>query len=396
MGWRFRKSFKVIPGVRLNLSRHGLSATLGAAPFSVNVGPRGVYSNVSIPGTGLYNRERLDNPASPVPLPPLLFPKIQIPSSLIPSNLRVEASAVEIRSASTELLNSESMNQFRDLLRQTYEERSSLQAEVSTANLELYTASGRYKRWERGFLFRRVFKTKYAERKEVFEIAQAKFDELSEQLKLTTMAAHFNIDREQAEPYFKMRDEFAVLCQCPKIWDTLSKRRVNRFLTRSAASTEIARDVVSFNLADCDILQWDQKVPHLPNSMHGDLYIYPGFVLYRAAPQAFALLDFREVHVEFRIERFIEREPLPLGAQIVGQAWHKSNKDGSRDRRFSVNYQIPVVHYANIAFKSSSGLNEEFQFSSPALAQRFVNAWNMFKTTLAPLVNPALGTGKPN
>src|SRR4030095_10112211 len=53
MSWRFRTSFNVMPGIRLNVSRNGLSATLGAAPFSVNVGPQGFYGNVSIPGTGL-------------------------------------------------------------------------------------------------------------------------------------------------------------------------------------------------------------------------------------------------------------------------------------------------------------------------------------------------------
>jgi hypothetical protein len=63
MSWRFRKSFKVLPGLKLNLTRHGLSATLGAAPFSLNVGPRGVYSNVGIPGTGTWDRQRLDQPS---------------------------------------------------------------------------------------------------------------------------------------------------------------------------------------------------------------------------------------------------------------------------------------------------------------------------------------------
>src|SRR4051794_19132478 len=64
---RFRKSFKVILGLRLNVSRAGLSATMGSSPFSVNVGPRGIYSNVSIPGTGLSNRQRLDTPSSSRP-----------------------------------------------------------------------------------------------------------------------------------------------------------------------------------------------------------------------------------------------------------------------------------------------------------------------------------------
>jgi len=60
MSWRFRKSFKVIPGIRINLSNRGFSTTFGVAPFSVNVGPNGVHGNLSIPGTGLSNRVRLD------------------------------------------------------------------------------------------------------------------------------------------------------------------------------------------------------------------------------------------------------------------------------------------------------------------------------------------------
>ena len=59
MSWRFRKSFKVMPGLRLNVSRRGVSATIGAAPFSVSVGPKGVYQELSIPGTGLSHRERI-------------------------------------------------------------------------------------------------------------------------------------------------------------------------------------------------------------------------------------------------------------------------------------------------------------------------------------------------
>jgi len=59
MGWRFRRSFRIAPGVRLNVSSRGLSTTLGGRGASVNIGPRGTYLNTSIPGTGLSYRERL-------------------------------------------------------------------------------------------------------------------------------------------------------------------------------------------------------------------------------------------------------------------------------------------------------------------------------------------------
>ena len=61
MGLRFRRSFKVAPGVRLNLSGRGASLTLGPRGASLNFGSRGTFLNTGIPGTGLYSRTRLDS-----------------------------------------------------------------------------------------------------------------------------------------------------------------------------------------------------------------------------------------------------------------------------------------------------------------------------------------------
>lgn len=65
MGIRFRKSIKVLPGVRLNLSRSGVSASIGKPGATVNVGGRrGPRATIGIPGSGLSVSERL--PTQPV------------------------------------------------------------------------------------------------------------------------------------------------------------------------------------------------------------------------------------------------------------------------------------------------------------------------------------------
>ena len=56
---RFRKSIKLMKGVKLNFSQSGVSLTAGVRGASVNFGPRGTYLNTGIPGTGLYERTRL-------------------------------------------------------------------------------------------------------------------------------------------------------------------------------------------------------------------------------------------------------------------------------------------------------------------------------------------------
>jgi hypothetical protein len=273
------------------------------------------------------------------------------------------------------------MNDLQRLLEEAYEERSTLHLEVAATEWANKRATRRYQSWERGFLLKRMFSKSFATRKERFETAQAKLDELREQLRLTVLATQIHIDPEQAEPYFRMRDQFAAMSECQMVWDTLDRRRINRVATRSPASEAITRETVTFSLSSCNLIQWDQKVPHLPNRTGGDLYLYPGFAIYRAAKKAFAIVDSREIRLAYSPSKFIEDGKVPSDTKVVGQAWAKSNKDGSPDRRFRDNHQIPVVFYGSLNFTSSSGLHEEFQISTTELAEHFAKAWNAFQAS---------------
>lgn len=74
MGFRFRKSIKLLPGVRLNLSKSGVSTSIGRRGATVNLSERGVRGTVGLPGTGLsYSQDitsggRSSSPASLVVL----------------------------------------------------------------------------------------------------------------------------------------------------------------------------------------------------------------------------------------------------------------------------------------------------------------------------------------
>lgn len=58
---RFRKSVNICKGVKLNLSKSGASLTVGPGKgVSLNLGTKGAFVNWSIPGTGVYDRIRVD------------------------------------------------------------------------------------------------------------------------------------------------------------------------------------------------------------------------------------------------------------------------------------------------------------------------------------------------
>ncbi len=195
MGWRFRQSFKVIPGVRLNLSKSGLSCSIGGAPFTMNVGPRGVYGTASLPGTGISYRQRFgDRSETHEPNAPLLPPSDNphslpaVPSPVpIPSPLSIPVSTMpvqEIHSASTERLTSESLKELKRVIQTAYEEHEDISGQLESTRQEKERASRRFLSWENGFFFKRLFKAKFARRRADSEIADAKVAELEEQLRL--------------------------------------------------------------------------------------------------------------------------------------------------------------------------------------------------------------------
>lgn len=57
MGFRFRRSVRIIPGIRLNFSKSGISTSIGGRGATINFSKRGTRTTVGIPGTGLSYSE---------------------------------------------------------------------------------------------------------------------------------------------------------------------------------------------------------------------------------------------------------------------------------------------------------------------------------------------------
>jgi hypothetical protein len=141
MGWRFRQSFKIIPGVRLNLSKSGLSCSVGGAPFTLNVGQRGIFGTASLPGTGISFRQHFGAGTGTPHAPNSDLP----PRSGTPESFPVPSSAPvqEVRSASTELLTSESLKELKRVIQTAHEEHEDISGQLNAARNEKLSHTSR-------------------------------------------------------------------------------------------------------------------------------------------------------------------------------------------------------------------------------------------------------------
>ena len=67
MAFRFRKSVKIAPGIRLNFSKSGVSTSIGRRGATVNISKRGTRITAGLPGTGISASKLYRRPAKGVP-----------------------------------------------------------------------------------------------------------------------------------------------------------------------------------------------------------------------------------------------------------------------------------------------------------------------------------------
>jgi hypothetical protein len=388
MSWRFRKSFSPLPGIRLTLGPAGITTSVGVGAFRITNGPRGTALTARVPGTGISYRQPLhdDSPDRP--------PTPSSPSggnSEPPRGHDQSIGAREIRSAAAESLTSPSLREFKNLLSEARLEHMKIMGELTEAKQKETREVGRYERWQNGFLLRRLFKEKFRHLALAAEECSARRAELEEQERLSHLQTEIAVPASVATAFGALCTEFMQLAQSRRIWDTTSHRSNDRARERTLADTTVTRKPVTFRMGKVDAIDIDHPGPFpvLENANGGTLYLYPAFILYFENADRFALLEYGDVSLQPKTTRFIESESVPADAEVVGQTWAKCNKDGSRDRRFAGNYEIPIVRYGEFTLKSPGGLEECYTFSNVVKTDSFVRAWASFVDTTR--ASPASG-----
>jgi Protein of unknown function (DUF4236) len=374
MGWKFRRRVRLFPGFYLNLSKSGMSATVGMRGFSVNVGQKGAYLNTGIPGTGIYDRTKLDDGQNNRILPK--NPDISPPQSL-PANANVE----EIKSYNPELITSEGLFGLKESILNAQKTKEELLAESQHANsaknraLFLLIISSVF---ILGFLIK-WFRNNYKDRKDQAKEAKETHDNFK-------LEVDFNFDNAIQNDYITMKKGFTLLTGVNSIWDVTTSQENDRVKTRSAAEISISRQKVSFAIASLDFLNTKYDALKMSNANGGDLFIYPGFiVMVDKRSSEFGLVDFRDLRIEHHQQRFIEQEQCPPDTKIVDNTWRYVNKDGLPDKRFKDNYKIPIALYYDLSISTNKGFNERYQFSNPDVGADFCNAFKKYKEELTNL-----------
>jgi hypothetical protein len=325
---------------------------------------------LSAPGTGLSFVQPLGAGTSPSISAP--------PASPTPPgeySLPVGGNMQEIRSSGSATLTTAGLAAFKESLLQADRQFETITSELDEASGAADKHVAHHQKWANGWLFRRVLKKRFAAIAALAEESVARREELREQLRQSTLKTDFEMPDGVAKAFDRLCESFQNCTRSQRIWDNVAQRAANRVVERTTAARIVDLKPVSFKMGRCKVIDTDHAVPHLENANGGDIYFYPGFLVYHAAATNYALIEYHELDLGVMATEFQEEKAVPSDAQQVGTTWAKANKDGSPDRRFANNYQIPVMLYARLTLQTAAGLNEEYMLSDFEASRRFGAAW---------------------
>jgi len=265
-----------------------------------------------------------------------------------------------IRSSSKALtVTSKNFQELRQQITDIYNTRVELLKKLSSTKTKLFLLSalhfGSYLLIV-GFFYKKIAESRKAQQEVVKDLEK----QVSETFVKLTFA-----DKSQLEKsWLNCVDAFKELMTSEKIWDITYAEGVNRAQARTVAQTATKRTLISRSGREIEFIKSDLPFLFLPNENGPDLFFFPTFLLLFKDNQEFGIFDLKEIKANMKLSGYIEEESVPKDTEVIQHTWKKANKDGSMDKRFKGNYQIPIVKYGDVTLESEGGLEESFMFSN--------------------------------
>jgi hypothetical protein len=356
MGFRFRRSIKILPGLRLNLSGSGASVSVGPRGFHYTVGPKGTRVTAGIPGTGLSWSEYTPHARSRSNVPDISGPSFQ-DEPTTPADEPIDPKLTAIVNAPAEEINALSATELAPILNSAYR-KLRFAPLIQLLSILVFVAAlfhANQLSLGLGALYATVF------------VPIAIFlDRYRRSVKIA-----YEPQGATAQIAHALADSFEDLTACKSIWSIRAEGSTADWKRNAGATTLSQRKKADVRFDRPSCISGNSQFPALKLGKD-EIYLLPDAALI-IVKGSVAAVHYQDLEVSNSKTKFIEEENVPADSPIVGQTWRYVNKKGGPDRRFNFNKELPICVYGEMSFRSEGGLNCKIHCSNPAAPDRLSN-----------------------
>jgi hypothetical protein len=367
MGFRFRRSIKILPGLRLNLSGSGASVSVGPRGFHYTVGPKGTRVTAGIPGTGLSWSEYTPHARSRSE--PHISGQSFQDEPTVQAGEPIDPNLTAIENAPAEEINAFSATELAPILDAAHR-KLRFAPLIQLLSILVFVAAlfhasqlslGLSALYATVFVPIAIFLDRYRRSVKIDYVPQGP----------TAQIAH------------ALADSFEDLIACNSTWSIRAEGNTADWKRNAGATTLSRRKKADVRFDKPSCISGNSKFPALRLGKD-EIYLLPDAALIIVGGSV-AAVHYRDLEVSHSKTRFIEEDDVPADSPIVGQTWRYVNKKGGPDRRFNFNKELPICVYGEMSFRSEGGLNCKIHCSNPAAPDRLSNVIEVLHRSSAEL-----------
>ncbi len=363
MGWYFRKSKSVGP-FRVNFSKSGLSFSAGVKGARMSFGPRGTYVNIG--RNGLYYRKKLGSTQNKKSIETQANSKYLLNQADSATFQPVDA--VKVQECSDEL---SVTNQ--TIVKDIKRARILFWIWVIISAILIVSVG-----WWTGL----IMLTIHCLLKQFFRAE-----------------VNYEMDPDAALEWEKFAEVFSTLSACKKLWIIETEQNVINTKTNAGAHRNLTRSTLKFSRIKANKhnglgVSSNAQSIRLKGKQCAILFL-PGDVIIKKWSRIVAV-SYKDLHLFTGTTNFIETDPVPKDATVIRYTWQYVNKNGSPDKRYSNNRQLPVCQYGQIKLLAGNQLRVEIHVSNAIATANVGSAFRCYTDYLSELPERELVLASPS
>ena len=171
----------------------------------------------------------------------------------------------------------------------------------------------------------------------------------------------YSFDEESSTAYENLSAMWMSLNQNQRFWQNISETKLDK-KTSGGASRGITRIPTHAISKLPFFIESNVQVFGLKLRKQS-VYFMPDKILVISKKDVGAI-NYSDIDMDFGTTRFVEEDAVPGDAKVIDYTWLKVNKNGTPDKRFKNNRQVPICEYGRVNIQSSLGLQIELMCSN--------------------------------
>lgn len=172
----------------------------------------------------------------------------------------------------------------------------------------------------------------------------------------------YDFDAEKEEEHDRRVGAWIILAEGAKEWQVLTETYNSNTKVHAGAGRSLNRVPCTIKKTSPYYLKTNVDLIQIKLKKE-TLLILPDKVFIIRGTKVGAV-NYDDLQIQVSSINFVESEPVPKDAQVIGQTWQFVNKNGTPDKRYKNNRQLPICLYGVVKLRSASGINVEMHVSN--------------------------------